>query len=400
MEHSSIGASGAHRWMACPGSVALIKKAPPQKSSPYADEGTDAHELAHLCLENKRDPGEFLGERMKKGNEVTDDMVEAVKVYIDTIESYSGTGKFIHLHEAKFDLSAIYPGLFGTADTVLISSDMKRLVVIDYKHGKGHPVEVLDNKQLLYYGLGAICFAHVKGFFDAPTVFGFHQSLEEIELVVVQPRCRHKDGGVRTWSLMSPQLDDFATELYDAAVKTEEKQAPLNAGDHCKFCPAMAICPAFGKEIDDMAAQSFSVIKAGEQPQLPIPTELSLDQVARIISKSDMISDWLRAVNALAQDLAMSGEIVPGYKLVQRVGNRKWIDEEAVESRVAMMIDTEELYVKKLKSPAQIDKLLGKKNKEIIADLFTKPDLGPTLVPEHDKREAIVSSTRFEKIEN
>ena len=397
-QHSSIGASGAHRWLVCSGSVALIKKAPPQKSSPYADEGTDAHELSHLCLENKKDPMDYIGQRMSKGFEVTDEMIEAVKVYLDVIESYKLTGKFIQLHEVKFDLSLIYPGLYGTADTVMISSDLKRLIVIDYKHGSGHPVEVEDNKQLLFYGLGAIAHCHVKGMFDAPTVFGWHQNIEEIELVIVQPRCRHKDGPVRVWNIMSPTLDDFAKELYEGAVRTEARDAPLEAGKHCKWCPALAICPEFGREIDKVAAQSFTVITEGKKPKLPIPTELSLDQVARIVDKSDLIADWLKAVNAYAEDLAIGGEVIPGHKLVMRVGNRKWIDEDKVEERISMLVDRKEIFVEKIKSPAQIEKLLGKKNKEIIADLYEKPELGATLVPEHDKREAIVPAIGFEKI--
>lgn len=399
MEHSTIGASGAHRWMVCSGSVELIKKAPPQRQSDFADEGTDAHELAHLCLENKRDPADYLGQRMSKGFEVTDEMCEAVAVYIDVIHSYGQTGKFMYLHEVKFDLSdLIYPGLFGTADTVMISSDLKRLIVIDYKHGKGVPVNVVDNEQLLFYGLGAITHCAKKGWFDTPTVFGWHQTLEEIDLVIVQPRCRHSDGPVRTWSLMSPKLDEFATELYDAAIKTEAKDAPLLAGKHCKWCPAQAICPALGKEIDEVAANSFSVVKDGGTPQLPIPAELSFDQVTKICNKSDMIADWLKAVNAYAEDLALSGEVIPGFKLVNREGHRKWIDEGSVLDALELFVPEDDCYDKKLKSPAKIEKLLGKKNKSAIDGLWEKPSLGPTLVPEHDKREAIVPALGFEKI--
>jgi len=380
----------------------LIKKAPPQRQSDFADEGTDAHELGHLCLENGKHPTDYLGKRMSKGFEVTDEMCEAVMVYIDTINSFAqtGTGKFIHLHEVKFDLSGIYPGLYGSADTVLISSDLKKLVVIDYKHGKGVPVEVVDNKQLLFYGLGAVAFCHKKGLLDEPTLFGWHQSLEEIELVIVQPRCRHKEGPVRSWSIMSPAFDDFATELYDAAVKTEAKDAPLLAGDHCKWCPAQAICPALGKEIDLAAANSFSIIKSGGTPQLPVPAELSVDQVTKICLKSDMIADWLKAVNVYAEDLALAGEVIPGFKLVKREGHRKWIDEEAVVDNLELFMNPDELYDKKLKSPAKIEKLLGKKNKGAIDGLHEKPNLGPALVPEHDKREAIVPALGFDKIEN
>lgn len=402
MEHSSIGASGAHRWMVCPGSVELIKKAPPQRQSDVADEGTDAHELSHLCLESGKSPTDYIGKRMSKGFEVTDEMCEAVSVYIDTVHSFAqtGEGKFIHLHEVKFDLSFIHLGLFGTADTVLISSDLKQLVVIDYKHGKGVPVEAVDNKQLLFYGLGAVAFCHKRGLLDEPTLFGWHQSLEEIELVIVQPRCGHKEGPVRSWGIMSPAFDDFATELYDAAVKTEAKDAELLAGDHCKWCPAQAICPALGKEIDEVAANSFSVIKSGGTPQLPIATELSIDQVTKICQKSDLITDWIKAVKVYAEDLALGGEVIPGFKLVNREGHRKWVDENEVVAKLSLIVDEDKLYDMKVKSPSQIEKLIGKKQKDLLYGLWTKPNLGPALVPEHDKREAIVPALGFEKLES
>ena len=45
-EHSELSASGAYRWMACPGSVQLCRTVPAKPSSSYALEGTAAHELA------------------------------------------------------------------------------------------------------------------------------------------------------------------------------------------------------------------------------------------------------------------------------------------------------------------------------------------------------------------
>ena len=48
--HSPYGGSQVYRYAACPGSVELIKRAPPQKDSVYAEEGTFAHKLAETCL--------------------------------------------------------------------------------------------------------------------------------------------------------------------------------------------------------------------------------------------------------------------------------------------------------------------------------------------------------------
>jgi len=46
--HSHLAPSSAHRWLKCPGSVALEAAAPEPPSGPYALEGTAAHLLCEL----------------------------------------------------------------------------------------------------------------------------------------------------------------------------------------------------------------------------------------------------------------------------------------------------------------------------------------------------------------
>jgi hypothetical protein len=51
-QHSKIvGGSTAKRVIACPGSVALVDRMPPQPSSSYADEGTLLHDAIAEILE-------------------------------------------------------------------------------------------------------------------------------------------------------------------------------------------------------------------------------------------------------------------------------------------------------------------------------------------------------------
>jgi hypothetical protein len=46
------------------------------------------------------------------------------------------------------------PEAFGTCDCVMIGGDM--LIITDYKRGKGVPVSVKENPQLMLYALGAL----------------------------------------------------------------------------------------------------------------------------------------------------------------------------------------------------------------------------------------------------
>jgi hypothetical protein len=390
--HSHIGASSAYRWWSCPGSVRLIRQAPPQEQSEYAAEGTAAHEIASLCLSNKTRPEQYLGTVTKNGFDVTDEMVEAINVYLDAIDDLTKNGTYIRLVEVQFDLGCIYEGLFGTADFIAISSDMKRIIGLDFKYGAGVPVEAKENKQLLYYLLGAINFAYsVRKMLDDPALFGWQQTFEEVQIGIVQPRCRHKEGAVRMWPVPKGYLDSFADELRLAAELTEDPKANLCVGTWCKFCPAMSICPAFNQQVTDIAKADFSVEPV--HAKLLSPDAMTLEQIAKVLAFSDLISDWLKSVEAHALLLAEHGDKVPGFKLVKKKANRKWIgtDDEIAE-KLGLFLSDEKIWQKKLLSPAQVEKLVKGKEKKLIEDLFETPDNGNTLAPDHDKRPEVAGS--------
>lgn len=155
--HASLGASGAHRWIACPGSI-RTGAGIPNKSSRYADEGTAAHQLAERCLRDGSDAASHIGgiESVRGVAHVVEEgMAEAVQVFLGIVRTHRAPGDAL-LIERRFDLSSIHPGMFGTNDACVISPSRRTLHVFDYKHGKGHAVEAAGNPQLRYYGLGAL----------------------------------------------------------------------------------------------------------------------------------------------------------------------------------------------------------------------------------------------------
>jgi hypothetical protein len=89
----------------------------PNISSEYAREGTAAHELAEMCLRQGEPASDFLEQEIE-GFEVTEDMAEAVQVYVDAVLAEAkGNKLFI---EQRFTLEALNPPvpMFGTADAV------------------------------------------------------------------------------------------------------------------------------------------------------------------------------------------------------------------------------------------------------------------------------------------
>lgn len=370
---------------------------PPSLPSPWADEGTVAHLVCEWGLRTGRDAVEFVGSKAveiikdgerrfefeadaktKKGwtitknvIEVTDEMADAVQIYLDAVRfdmaTFGLTINEIKI-EHKFHLTSIHPDAFGTNDAN-IPVLFDRVIVYDYKHGKGVSVDVEENKQLMYYALGAC----QEGDFNT------------VEIVIVQPRA----GGdpIRRWTLSVTELEKFATELKEKILATKEKDAPLNAGPWCKksFCPAMAICPAVRGQIETDAQIAF----ADPKPVLPKPEGMSRELLGKILGSMEMLDQWLRSVESYAETLANNGETIPGFKLVKgRLGNRKWKDEAEV---IRQFGDT--VIEKSVMSPAKAEKALkeglGKEAKIYVEQLTIRTEGKIILVAENDPREAV-----------
>ena len=376
--HAILGASSSHRWLACPGSIRL-SAGMPSTSSVYADEGTAAHELAEKCLSLGHDAADHLGEIIVvngTGYEVTDEMAEAVQVYLNVVRqelAEAGEGAELKV-EQRFDLGWLYPGLYGTNDA-MVGQPFGTLKVFDYKHGAGVAVEAECNPQLLYYGLGA----------------AYGDAYEEVELVIVQPRAYHPDGPVRRYRISIGGLFAWAESvLLPGAKATEDPAAPLVPGEHCRFCPAVAVCPKQHENALAVAKEVFAPV-----PQSPpAPEALTHEDLRRIMDAADMVESWLSAVRSHVRTLLENGLALPdelGYKLVAGKASRKWkSEEEATKLLQALLPDPDEAYApRKLLSPAQAEKLLKGPAKKALEEVV-EVSRGVSLAPLSDKREAIV----------
>jgi len=273
--HSKLGASSYSRWKACPGSVGLCENVP-KTTSVYAEEGTRAHELA----------AEIIGDGIFGANG-KGEMLLAVNVYVDHVNRLRDFKPAFEAIEQKLDLSKYHPALFGTADYVCYFADKKELHVVDYKHGAGVAVEVAENEQLMYYGLGAL---HNNNF-----------PIKKIVLTIVQPRCYHPDGPVRSWETDPITMLDYAATLIEDAEATEKPNPKFETGDHCRWCSAQGICPKMHEKAITTAQSVFEATTGSYDPRKLADTLRSLDQ----------IEAWCKAVRSFAYNEAESGRIPP-----------------------------------------------------------------------------------------
>lgn len=380
--HATFGASNSKRRMACPGSL-KAEEPFPDTSSPFAELGTAAHELGEYCLEN----GVF-SVRDKIGdtiyNHVIDDnMADAVQVYVGyvlgiIIEESPALVKL----EQRFSLEDLDPPMpmFGTSDCTIYGKESGNLWIIDYKHGQGVAVDVEDNAQLKYYALGAVL------------KIGNRAPINAVYTVIVQPRAQHRDGPIRTYQYTKDEILDFGTDLIDAAHAALKPDAPRVSGDHCRFCKAAGVCPALRTNALTVAQDEFGALRSID--------DLTPTEIADFMNRIPLIEEWVKSIRRHAHTVLESGEALPGYKLVERRPTRKWKTEEALlEWASSEGLEDDEIYNKSLKSPAQIEKVVGKKN--VPGDLIMSVSTGLSMVADTDNRPpaALLASDEFDVTE-
>lgn len=376
-DHALLAASAANRWLNCTPSAKLEDAEGPRESSIYAEEGTLAHELGELYIRHdvlETVDDQVFSDRFDEimNNQLfSEEMLDVVPIYVDYCTEQFNAAKANDAQsimdvEQKLDLTEYVPESFGTADCVVIGGNL--IEVIDYKHGKGVPVYAEWNKQLMLYGLGAL--RKYDMLFD----------IEEVRLTIVQPRINN----ISSWQISVKELIDWAeTELAPAAKLAFAGDGELKAGEWCKFCAVKNRCRTLYQKNMELAEYDF------QKPAL-----LDDEEIADILKKTPALIEWANSIHEYAQDKAINqGKVWPGFKLVEGISRRKWLDEDAVAEAIFTKIpeaSEDQVYDMKLKTITQIEKIFGKKIvAEQLSDVIVKPQGKPTLVPVSDKRPAL-----------
>lgn len=392
-QHARLAPSSAHIWINCPGSVQMSEGLDDEETV-YQAEGTAAHELAHMCALRGQDHTgnaeawrgwrvnsetgslqQFPGRPTMPWFEVTAEMADAVQLYLDVVREIPGEKDF------EVRLETQVEGSFGTGDCVIYNEAESKLTIVDFKYGRGVAVEVQGNEQLMLYASGAVKRHH-------------NRPVGEIELMIVQPRAFHRDGPVRRWTLTPAKLWVFVSE----ANASRDDPAALVAGPHCKFCPAAGFCPALrDKVLDAVGAHVLD----GEIFTMADPKNTA-DDIARHLRNAAIVSNWVRSVEKFAHLQAVKGNMPTGYKFVATRSHRKWKD-EGYAADVLGMLGVEALYTEpELRSPAQLEKELPRKDRAAIMPALTMRELSSfILAPESDPRHGvdIEADVGFENLE-
>ena len=378
--HALISPSSLYRDLVCT-AAPLLTADMPDTSSPYAKEGTYAHELCELMIRQyilkDLSHEEFVAEwemvagQAKDEGFDPDEMFRHASAYLEYVQ-----GIFLSFPEepflaveARLNLSGWIPDGFGTADCILIGGD--RMVVIDFKYGKSPTgrVDAVSNPQMLAYALGAY-----EG-------YGLAYDIKTVEMHIFQPRV--PDG-----------ISDFTTNLegllkYGEYIKAKVTEALSGKGKFspgpktCKYCKAKDLCKARAE-----ANLALEPMAQTLKPGLMTPEE-----IAEAIRIGEDLQTWLEDVKERALKDCLDGKIIPGYKAVEGRGSREWTDmDQAFKILQDAGIDEAVLYERKPLTLAATEKAVGKKRfAELVGSLTQKTPGKPALVPESDKRPAMTN---------
>lgn len=390
MAHARLGPSNP-RWVFCPGSVREEANYPDSPPGAAAVDGTGTHLLLEGCLVHDIDDAKVYDrQRIGEGHEdnphgwlVDRDRITRVNQCLDYIKArvlalkaeYLG-GEVTVQSESKSDPGAMYgrDDWWGTCDVIVtlkVRGIVKFMEVIDYKDGR-MMVGAKDNSQLLSYLAGSLWQEGIT-------------MAHPVRMTIVQPKTkppvRHQES----------TLDEVLEEsriLAMHAIATDDPDAPLHKGKHCRWCKHKANCNAEDVKSKEVIAtmENTGLI---EQVYGDL-TAVTNESLSSILDAEERFMEGFKIARNETMKRIGNGIEVPGYAMLPGRGSRKWneADEDIAKKLKGMKLKKDEIYPAKLITPAAAEKLEQFTDKQLknlqgmIASVEGKPTLKKSFAPE------------------
>jgi hypothetical protein len=345
--------SGTDTWMNCPASVALAFSLPQEESPIFALEGDWAHDKSANYLLN--------GSPLAAGED------EAIRVYVEAVRTHSPLGAQIHVEERLYLL-----GTSGQIDAYSIKG--KTAYLFDFKYGIGKKLRANGNGQLAFY---------------ACAIKERHPEITRVVCYLIQPRVNDEDFGdmpaVTTWVLTWQGLRSWRIRIAEA-LESVERAAHVRAGEWCQFCRVRGGCPAH------LAQVQLAQIRKGELSEISIDwTPENIPKIAKALTLKKVVTQFFVKAEEFLLAQRLSGRKILDesgkeiFELGEKRAYRRWVEmfpeDEIATDLLKAGVPEEKVFKKELVSPAQVEKLIGKKRVALVANLWEKPKGGPRLRP-------------------
>ena len=392
--HARLGPSN-HRWPKCPGSVREEANYP-DIAGEAAIDGTGTHLLLEMCLENNV-PAIQYDQQIIGANH--HDHPSGWLVGIERINRAQMGLDYVTRRVAE--LKAQYPGStvtveaesvsnpgerygrddwWGTCDITIVCSGNGVIYFVesaDYKDGRGW-VNAKDNTQLTSYLGGKV------GLFNT-------ENVKNCRMTIIQPKtnpviryqCSTRPEDNLSVDILMSKID----EMSRAAAETDKPDAPTRSGKHCQWCKAN---PKRGGHCVTATEKSIQVVTDMStnlaNPTLPMfeqitqviadPKSLTSDQLSELLSAQDALMAGFDAARTEIEVRIDAGEHVSGWAKVAGNSSSKWneSEEEIVKKLKSRRLKLDDIYPKKLISPAavkKLSKLTDAQKKKIDEDLVS-----------------------------
>ena len=379
-DHARISPSKLERIMACPASVGLSEHLPPSASSSYAEEGTLLHAICAECLERRPEynldaiqwdepehrflVSQCLGEVDKiLSNMVSFQLFQDTRVFMKDIDC-NGT---------------LDVGIYGWAeDKSSLEKISPEIHIIDFKFGGGIEVFPQDNPQLMAY-LDGFCDSLSHDYVANPHI--------PMYVWIFQPRLQKFESE----RIFAEDLQYFRQRL-EKTIRLADGRNPPFHPEHpsrpCRWCPAGAVCKHRMANVKNTAIEALEAHADIASWDNSIE---SIQSLATLLRLKSSISSAMEAIEHHLFTQLSRGHKVPGYKLVSGRARRQWahgVDAFTLNDMFPQL-DTLDLVKSDLRSPAQVEKLLNKEDREALAELIIRVEGEPTMAPESSVKEAL-----------
>lgn len=331
-KHLLRGGSKAVYDINCPGAAGLRANVPDTPAGDAAVRGNAYHDAAEYALKKGLDVSELLGMSWR-GYVVTKDVIDThLKPYVGFVDDHADDWDWFEVEQ--FMEHPTIPDCGGTAD--LLYKKGRTLGIGDLKTGKN----LISPK------------SDALHFYASIAVLSMDLDIDEVELTIFQL------GEVKQ-AVVS--IDDLMSwhDRYMAAYKDGQT---FNSGSHCKWCPAMSICPAKRSA----AESAFKYKRMGSE-------------LAEALALIEELKPWIKEVEKAAESAMMAGAQVEGWKVVETRPTRKWaVDEdEVVRYLESVGLDIESAAPRKAITPSQAEKLLGSVETEMVVSVSSGTKIAP-----------------------
>lgn len=359
-------ASSADRWVTCKASAVLEAQNPWTRdtgTSPFAAEGTLAHEVAEYVLQDKL--GLYLEPKPSKET-TTGAMWHHASGYAEYVHNLTECeySHVTHLTEVLVKIDGA-PHVSGIADYIGIGDD-GRVFVIDYKYGAGVPVPVEGNRQLMVYAVGAIRIADQLGV-----------AVDSVTLAIYQPRVF---GGVSDFTYSAEEILAFREELIDAEQIITHPDRHLDkvtfrqSDKGCRWCPIKDYCrtlidPQRIKEI----MEKITTIEDYEA--------LSMEELEEVYELSKEAKDIFAQAEKALRSRMIKGESGRSFKVVKGVQRldteaySQWLDQQVMLGTIT----EEQAFTRKPVTQTELKKIVDRDVAKEIASL-PKSEGAPRIV--------------------